>query len=141
MDYREFVELYGGGEINEYLAVSTPPVQGSPYGCLLDRLDPTLSDRDWQELDAVLGGQGVPPLLPFADSASSGVAFWLRKGASDSWRLATFRRQAQYGANRWTVFDGDMAQFLVDVLTDVVDPFSERVSGPGPHMFVNWREM
>ncbi|MFF0431694.1 SMI1/KNR4 family protein [Streptomyces sp. NPDC004327] len=140
-DYREFVESYGGGEIDEYLSVSTPPVLGSPYGDLLDRLDPALSDRDCQELGTLLGEQDLPLLLPFADSASSDVAFWLRKGAADSWRVATFRRQAQHGANRWTIFDGGMAEFLLAVLTGVVNPFSERIPASGPHMFVNWHDM
>ncbi|MGW6703725.1 SMI1/KNR4 family protein [Streptomyces sp. NPDC054956] len=140
-DYREFVESYGGGEIDEYLSVSTPPVPGSPYGDLLDRVDPALSDRDCQELGALLGRQGLPILLPFADSASSDVAFWLREGAPDSWRVVTFRRQVPWGANRWTVFDGGMAQFCLAVLTGAVDPFSEPIAGSGPHMFVNWRDM
>ncbi|MFG2484876.1 SMI1/KNR4 family protein [Streptomyces virginiae] len=140
-DYREFVESYGGGEIDEYLSVSTPPVPGSPYGDLLDRVDPALSDRDCQELGALLGRQGLPLLLPFADSASSDVAFWLRKGAPDSWRVVTFRRQTPWGANRWTVFDGGMAEFCLAVLTGVVDPFSEPIAGSGPHVFVSWRDL
>ncbi|MEU1182860.1 SMI1/KNR4 family protein [Streptomyces sp. NPDC005820] len=140
-DYREFVELYGGGEIDEYLSISTPPIQGSPYGDLLAGVEPALSDRDCQELSALLGGQDLPLMLPFADSASSDVTFWLRKGAPDSWKVATFRRQAQHGANRWTIFNGGMAQFCPAVLTGVVDPFSEQIAGPGSHTFVNWREM
>lgn len=140
-DYREFVESYGGGEIDEYLSVSTPPVPGSPYGDLLERVDSALSDRDCQELGALLGRQDLPLLLPFADSASSDVAFWLRTGAADSWRVATFRRQVPWGANRWTVFDGGMADFCLAVLTGVVDPFSERIAGSGPHDFVGWRDL
>ncbi|WP_229850150.1 SMI1/KNR4 family protein, partial [Streptomyces termitum] len=34
-DYRDFVTLYGGGDLNECLGISTPPVAGSPYGGLL----------------------------------------------------------------------------------------------------------
>ncbi|MFF8603584.1 hypothetical protein ACF065_24330 [Streptomyces sp. NPDC015232] len=74
-DYREFVELYGGGEIDAYLSVSTPPVPGSPYGDLLERVEPALSDRDCQELGALLAGEELPRLLPFADSGSGDVAF------------------------------------------------------------------
>ncbi|AOR37069.1 hypothetical protein BFF78_14375 [Streptomyces fodineus] len=65
----------------------------------------------------------------------------MRKGTLDSWRVATFRRQTQHGANLWTIFDGGMAQFCLAALTGAVDPFSERILGPGPHLFVNWREM
>ncbi|MGW6847179.1 SMI1/KNR4 family protein [Streptomyces virginiae] len=140
-DYREFVETYGGGEIDEYLSVSTPPVPGSPYGDLLERVDTALSDRDCQELGTLLGAQTLPPLLPFADSASGDVAFWLRKGAADSWRVAIFRRQVPWGVNRWTVFDGGMAEFCLAVLTGVVDPFSERIAGSEPYVFVGWRDL
>ncbi|WP_258382836.1 SMI1/KNR4 family protein [Streptomyces sp. NTH33] len=138
-DYREFVESYGGGEIDEYLSVSTPPVSGSAYGDLLDRVDPALSDRDREELGSLLPGGVLPLLLPFADSASSDVAFWLREGAPDDWRVAVFRRQVPYGMNRWTVFDGGMASFCVAVLTGEVNPFSERLSAGDRNVFVPWR--
>ncbi|GAA1009021.1 hypothetical protein STXM2123_3728 [Streptomyces sp. F-3] len=138
-DYREFVETYGGGEIDEYLSVSTPPVPGSAYGDLLDRVDPALSDRDREELGSLLPGGLLPPLLPFADSASSDVAFWLREGAPNNWRVAVFRRQTPYGKNHWTVFDGGMAWFLVAVLTGEVNPLSERLSVENQYVFVSWR--
>ncbi|QIP82730.1 aromatic amino acid lyase [Streptomyces sp. Tu 2975] len=47
----------------------------------------------------------------------------------------------RHGANRWTVFDGGMAQFCPAALIGEVDPFSERISEARPHLFVNWREM
>lgn len=138
-DYLEFVELYGGGEIDEYLSVSTPPVPGSPYGDLLDRGEPALSDRDRQELGFLLRGGALPPLCPFADSASSDVAFWLREGAPDDWRAAVFRRQTSYGTSRWTVFDGGVGALCVAALTGDVHPFSEGFSTGGGHEFVSWR--
>ncbi|MEU2679443.1 SMI1/KNR4 family protein [Streptomyces sp. NPDC007107] len=138
-DYRELVELYGGGEIDEYLSVSTPPVPGSPYGDLLDRGEPALSDRDRQELAFLLQGGALPPLLPFADSASSDVAFWLREGAPDDWRAAVFRRQTPHGASRWTVFDGGAAALCVAALTGDGHPFSEGFPTGGGHEFVSWR--
>ncbi|MFI9490777.1 MULTISPECIES: SMI1/KNR4 family protein [Streptomyces] len=138
-DYREFVELYGGGEIDEYLSVSTPPVPGSPYGHLLDRGEPALSDRDREELGALLPGGALPPLLPFADSASSDVAFLLREGAPDDWRVAVFRRQTPHGTSRWTVFDGGTAALCVAALTGEAHPFSELLSARGGHEFVSWR--
>ncbi|MFD7972864.1 SMI1/KNR4 family protein [Streptomyces clavifer] len=138
-DYRDFVESYGGGEIDEYLSVSTPPVPGSPYGDLLDRLDPALSDRDRQELGVHLPQGDLPQLLPFADSASSDVAFWLCEGAPDDWQVAVFRRQTLHGVNRWTVFNGGMASFCAAVLTGEANPFSERIEADDRHVFLNWR--
>ncbi|MFD3554456.1 SMI1/KNR4 family protein [Streptomyces goshikiensis] len=141
VDYREFVESYGGGEIDEYLSISTPPVPGSAYGDLLDRRDSVLSPPDREHLIALLPGSELPSLLPFADSASSDVAFWLCEGAPDDWRVAIFRRQTPYGMNRWTVFDGGMASFCVAVLTGKVNPFSERLSAGDRHEFLTWRRV
>ncbi|WP_432068174.1 SMI1/KNR4 family protein [Streptomyces sp. C10-9-1] len=138
-DYREFVESYGGGEIDEYVSVSTPPVPGSAYGDLLERGDPALSERDREELGALLEGGPLPPMSSFADSASSDLVFWLREGAPDNWRVAAFRRQAPHGVNRWTVFAGGMASFFVAVLTGEVEPLSERLSTGGVHEFRSWR--
>ncbi|MER5965401.1 SMI1/KNR4 family protein [Streptomyces sp. NPDC002057] len=140
-DYREFVELYGGGEIDEYLSISTPPVPGSAYGDLLDRMDLALSHQDREDLLALLPGDVLPSLLPFADSASSDVAFWLREGAPDDWRVAVFRRQTPYGMNCWTVFDGGMASFCVAVLTGEVNPLTQRMSTRDQHEFLSWRQV
>ncbi|WP_369387244.1 SMI1/KNR4 family protein [Streptomyces sp. CG1] len=49
-DYRAFVEVYDGGEIDEYLSVSTPPVAESAYGDLLDGLNPSLRPADLEFL-------------------------------------------------------------------------------------------
>ncbi|GAB3169280.1 hypothetical protein [Streptomyces incanus] len=80
-------------------------------------------------------------LLLFTHSASGDVVLWLRRRAPDSRRAAAFRRQARYGANCWTIFDGGTAQFFLSVLTGVVNPLSERSAGTGSHLFVNRREV
>ncbi|WP_331768114.1 SMI1/KNR4 family protein [Embleya sp. NBC_00896] len=139
-DYREFVETYGGGEIDEYLSVKTPPAPGSPYGDVLDRINPALPDPDQDEDFRALGAGGdLPPLLPFVDSMHGDVAFWLCEGAPDDWRVVVFRRQAPYGTNRWPVFDGGMASFLMAVLTGEVNPFSAGFEANERHVFTNWR--
>ncbi|MFJ4468056.1 SMI1/KNR4 family protein [Streptomyces sp. NPDC089424] len=139
-DYREFVEVYGGGEIDEYLSVSTPPVPGSPYGDLLERKDPALPEQDRERICAVLRRDVLPPLLPFADTASGDVAFWVREGEPDGWRVLVFRRQTPYGTDRWTLFDRGMADFCGAALTGEVNPFSERLPvGDRQHEFAGWR--
>ncbi|MDT0396260.1 MULTISPECIES: SMI1/KNR4 family protein [Streptomyces] len=136
-DYREFVETYGGGEIDEYLSVSTPPVPGSPYGDLLDGVDPALGCLE--ELGALLSTGALPPLLPFAYLGHGDVAFWLCEGAPDDWRVAVFQRQVAYGMNHWIVFEGGMASFCVAVLTGEVDSLGARLPAGSQHEFVSWR--
>lgn len=57
------------------------------------------------------------------------------------WEAPENTQSLRFGVNRWTIFDGGMAEFCLAVRTGVVDPFSERIPGSGLHMFVNWREM
>lgn len=59
IDYREYVELYGGGEIDDYLSISTLPVLGSVYGDLLHGFVPALPD-DVADLAEHYSGGGAP---------------------------------------------------------------------------------
>ncbi|WP_367323416.1 SMI1/KNR4 family protein [Streptomyces sp. HUAS ZL42] len=138
-DYREFVEIYGGGELDEYLSVSTPPVPGSPYGDLLDGTDPALPPETRAELAAWFPDDMSPRLLPFGSTASSDVVFWMCVGSPDDWKVAVFRRQSFHGTSRWIVFDGGMAEFLTAVLAGSIDPFSSSLEA-GKHHYLNWRD-
>ncbi|MGW0949656.1 SMI1/KNR4 family protein [Streptomyces sp. NPDC002623] len=121
-DYKAFVELYGGGEIDEYLSVSTPPVEGSPLGDLLDRVDPALPSDCREELAPHLPAGVEPRLLPFGDTANSDVVFWLIEGAPEKWKVVVFRRQSPYGEKRWSIFDGGMVDFFWSILCDSLQP-------------------
>lgn len=137
-DYKDFVATYGGGEIDEYFSVSTPPVFGSPYGDLLNGVSSAVSVEDHDELAGQLTASSVPQLMPFGATASGDVTFWLRDGQPDDWQVAVFRRQVSYGASRWVVFDGGMVEFCLAVVTGVLDPFSERFVADEPHTFTGW---
>ncbi|MER7720744.1 SMI1/KNR4 family protein [Streptomyces flaveolus] len=138
-DYREFVEVYGGGEIDEYFAINTPPVSGSPYGELLDGLNSTLADADRDELARQIEGTEVPQVLPFGSTINGDVAFWLRRGNPDAWKVAVFTRQVSYGTSPWSVFEGGMVEFCVAFLTGEVDLFSEASVSDAPHDFWSWK--
>jgi hypothetical protein len=139
-DYREFVEVYGGGEIDKYVSVSTPPVNGSPYGDLLDGMDPALPSDAETELTSQLQDEGVPRLLSFGTTASSDVIFWLRRGSPDEWKIVVFRRQIPRGTSEWSVFDSGMAEFLCAFLSGAIDPFSQVSPEGEPHTYVSWRD-
>ncbi|MEU5277011.1 SMI1/KNR4 family protein [Streptomyces asoensis] len=139
-DYKDFVEIYGGGEIDEYLSVETPPVEGSPYGRLLEGADPALPSDCRAEL-----APGLPPgeelrLLPFGATATGDVVFWLVEELPEKWRVAIFRRQSPYGMKRWSIFDGGMADFLHALLAGSLEPFSQDFSDGQPHTYVSWRD-
>ncbi|MFD7986771.1 SMI1/KNR4 family protein [Kitasatospora indigofera] len=141
-DYRDFVTLYGGGELDEYLGISTPPVAGSPYGDLVDGLD-----FDPREEPAVLAGTAPKDLeegrlLPFAGSANSDVVFWLCDSQDpDSWDVVVFKRQPLYGEDRWVRFEAGLGDFLLGTLCGTLpNPFSDSGFARPPHVYRNWRQ-
>ncbi|MFF2147465.1 SMI1/KNR4 family protein [Kitasatospora sp. NPDC058190] len=142
-DYRDFVTLYGGGELDEYLGVSTPPVDGSPYGDLIDGLD-----FDPREEPAAFTGTAPEDLekgrlLPFASSANSDVAFWLCDARDpDSWDVVVFKRQPLYGEERWIRFEAGFGDFLLGTLGGTLpNPFSDSGFARPPHAYRNWRQL
>lgn len=93
-DCRDFVTLYGGGELDEYLGVSTPPVAGSPYGDLVDGLDFDPREEPVPPAGTASEDMEERRLLPFARSATGEVAFWLCDARDpDSWDVVVFKRQ------------------------------------------------
>ncbi|SDT83094.1 SMI1-KNR4 cell-wall [Streptomyces sp. TLI_053] len=142
-DYRDFVTLYGGGELDDYLGVSTPPVAGSPYGSLLDALD-----FDPREEPVALAGTNPEDLekrrlLRFASSANGDVVFWLCEARDpDSWDIVVFKRQARYGEERWIRFDLGFGEFLLATLSGTLPgPFSDGGFAEPPHSYRSWRQL
>ncbi|MEH0546948.1 SMI1/KNR4 family protein [Streptomyces sp. B21-105] len=140
LDYKEFVELYGGGEIDEYFSVLTPPVDGSPLGTLLDGVEPALPPDCRVELAHHLPPAVDPRLLPFGATASGDVAFWLVEGIPEKWKVVVFRRQSPYGEKRWSIFEMGMIDFLWSILGEFMQPFSQHFVGEGVHEYLSWRE-
>jgi hypothetical protein len=141
-DYRDFVTLYGGGELDEYLGISTPSVNGSPYGDLLDGLD-----FDPREEPAAVTGTAPEDLergrlLPFAGTANSDVVFWLCDTRDpDSWDIVVFRRQHHYKEAAWVRFAAGFGDFLLGTLDGTLpNPFSDNGFATPPHAYRNWRQ-
>ncbi|MEU6239192.1 SMI1/KNR4 family protein [Kitasatospora sp. NPDC047058] len=141
-DYCDFIMFYGGGELDEYLGFSTPPVVGSPYGDLIDGLD-----FDPREEAAAL--TGIAPkdpeerrLLPFARSSNGDVAFWLCDALDpDSWDVVVFKRQHHYGEEPWVRFAAGFGDFLAGTLDGTLpNPFSDSGFARPPHVYRNWRQ-
>ncbi|WP_159425122.1 SMI1/KNR4 family protein [Streptomyces sp. TLI_053] len=141
-DYRDFVALCGGSELNEYLAFRTPPVDGSPVGNLLDGLDfdPREEYRSSHELG--LMDPSEMRLLPFAATANGDVAFWVCESIDpEAWEVATFKRQARFGVGPWKRFEMGFGRFLVGLLDGTLpNPFSDSSWNVPPHAYRNWRD-
>ncbi|MFJ3221653.1 SMI1/KNR4 family protein [Kitasatospora sp. NPDC086801] len=141
-DYRDFVTLYGGGELDEYLAVSTPPVAGSLYGDLVDGLDFDPREEPAAPTGTVSEDLEDRRLLPFASSANGDVVFWLCDSQNpDTWDVVVFKRQPLYGEERWIRFEAGFGGFLLGTLGGTLpNPFSDRGFAEPPHAYRNWRQ-
>ncbi|MFE6747294.1 SMI1/KNR4 family protein [Kitasatospora purpeofusca] len=141
-DYRDFVTLYGGGELDEYLGISTPPVAGSPCGHLVDLLDFDPREAPVAPAGATPGDLEKAWLLPFASSANGDVVFWhCEAGDPDSWDVVVFRRQSGYGEESWLRFESGFAEFLLATLSGTLpNPFSYACFADQPHSYRHWRQ-
>ncbi|MGW2256168.1 SMI1/KNR4 family protein [Kitasatospora sp. NPDC001660] len=141
-DYCDFVTLYGGGELDEYLGVSTPPVAGSPYGDLIDGLDFDPREEPTSPTGTAPEDLEAGRLLPCARSVNGDVVFWLCDAQDpDSWDVVVFKRQPVYGEDRWIRFEAGFGDFLLGTLRGTLpNPFSDRGFARLPHAYRNWRQ-
>ncbi|CAN3985902.1 SMI1/KNR4 family protein [Kitasatospora purpeofusca] len=142
-DYRDFVAVFGGGELNEYLAVRIPPVEGRPESRLLEGLgfDPREEPQPGGGAGAVeLSEEGR--LLPFATTINGDVVFWICDSLDpESWDVVVFRRQVSYGTAPWRRYGMGFGEFLVGALDGALpNPFSDDSWNLPPHEYRNWRE-
>jgi hypothetical protein len=139
-DYRSFVETYGGGEIDGHIGISTPPVEGSVYGDVLEGA-PFVSGRRHPE------GQPSYPdpdgVLCWGSNGDGDDIFWRCSSENpDEWTILVFARQVASGEERWKSFNGGMVEVL---LASIRDGHPSLFSDPGTpsagSVFQGWRDM
>ncbi|MFD8912156.1 SMI1/KNR4 family protein [Streptomyces sp. NPDC059575] len=139
-DYRDFVAHYGGGAMDDFLCVFTPPVEGSAYNMLL--VDAAFTGEYASEYAAACPDAPPGGLLRWGSSSTADSVFW-RCGSPDpeQWTTVVSRRQHSYGESPWLEFDCGMAEFLVKLVRgELPNPFGQ--SGfPDPRpTYLGWRE-
>lgn len=137
-DYRGFVAVYGGGDVDDFLSISTPPVPGSGWGDVLSdvefRNSPMPHDDCPYPSDPLNGG-----LLTWGQTAAGDSVFWLCRGEPDDWPTVVYRRQAGREL-RWRLYDEPMASFLLALIRGE-RPEALSVDGfpDDPPLFRSWR--
>ncbi|MEU6537851.1 SMI1/KNR4 family protein [Streptomyces sp. NPDC047000] len=112
-DYRDFVSVYGGGTLDDYLGISIPPTGDSFYGDLLDDLEPSTGENS-EHPYPYPPYPGPEKLIRWASDPDGDDAFWvLRSEDPDQWSVAVKNHQTR----SWSSFDGGMAEFLLAVIT------------------------
>ena len=138
-DYRDFVAVYGGGTIDDFLTISTPPVPGSVYGNLLTRGRGHVNERVVRELAGVVDDPAAYPLLAFAATSGGDEVLWLCDNPDpDKWRILV---RGRHTVNRWSVFNLNLLNFLLAMICgELANPFSQSGFPASPCRFTGWRE-
>jgi hypothetical protein len=128
-DYKEFIEKYGTGKINDFLWVFNPFAKNENLN-LFSQIE--IQYEVLNELRS--SGERIPydyfpmagGLLPFGMSANGDVFFWRTSSSAEQWTVAVNEGRSP----SWEVFDVPMVQFLFETLS------KKRSSGILPLGFV-----
>jgi hypothetical protein len=116
-DYRNFVDLYGGGLLNGDLIVHVP---------MKDPPRPGLSHgfKGFAEHAAARAGQSREDLLAWGDcNRGESNAFWLMNGDDpNQWPVLT--QVPGHEPHKWPVFDGHMADLVLALVETLADGWS-----------------
>ncbi|MFJ9909189.1 SMI1/KNR4 family protein [Streptomyces sp. NPDC101152] len=136
-DYRDFVSVYGGGTMDGYLGISTPPTGESFYGDLLDDLESQVGE-DAEHPYPYPPYPGHEKLIRWASDPDGDDAFWvLRSKDPDQWSVAVKNHQGR----SWSFFDGGMADFLLALVTGrFPSPFAAADFPSSQPLYRNWRD-
>jgi hypothetical protein len=147
-DYRDFIDLYGNGRINDELSVQYPAVRRTDSRVILTALpDFTLPDvgsvgtlADDHHGDVELCSFPEPGgLLQWGSTHGADMFFWVTEGDDpDKWPVMAFHR---YDCT-FHRYDGGMVDFLVDVVTGGYEHWrafiGERPGGARWTMYSDW---
>jgi hypothetical protein len=116
LDYRQFVEEYGAGAVQNYLEVLGPEpkreVEESSTGGMLH--ETANAEHAWATVrKSPELADAVPELIAWGADASADILCWDASGDDpDSWPVLVYNR----GDSLWRRYDCGMVEFLVRVL-------------------------
>jgi hypothetical protein len=142
-DYRDFVAVFGGGAVDDYLEIYTPPVPGSWRSGLLGWKKPLALDDDWhlRSLGRFVADPAHHEMFGFAANGDGDDAVWSCGSADpDEWKVLVGARHPE-NDSPWSFFDGGMADFLLALIRREIDaPFSRAGFPSSPPRYLGWRE-
>lgn len=138
-DYREFVEVYGGGMVDSYISILVPPVLGYPYYAEWQGAPSLLDEARLRRAPDWLIGRSV---FQYGANGDGDEIFWLCESAEpETWETLVYKRQRSAGEERWKRFPMGMVRFWTSVLGgEIRSPFSAG-DFPSRHpTYVTWRD-
>src|SRR2546423_7697612 len=142
-DYRDFVDVYGAGAVNDELFIAAPTLRPNGFGFrtgfggFVDQTTLGLGRgiAEMRENAVALEDEETYPfpilpepggLLIWGNTANGDVCFWDTHDAEpDRWPVVVLLLSSR----RWDRFDGGMTEFLLAVLRGD-HPFAERLIDP-----------
>jgi hypothetical protein len=132
-DYKQFIEAYGSGRINELIWILNPFSANENIN--LERQSHTQA-KVLEELRAI--GEDIPfnvfptsgGLLPFGITDNGDVLYWITRGAPNDWIVVVNEARG----SDWQIFEQNMTSFLASVLQHeiVCSVFPRNFPGPFP---------
>ncbi|MFJ6934765.1 SMI1/KNR4 family protein [Streptomyces sp. NPDC101132] len=111
-DYKAFIEHYGPGAIENFLAVFVPTLDevGRPAG---EMAEESWVARDEWESEGLAGVDADPDqLLAWATDGTADLLCWLRTdGSPDDWPVLVYER----GRDTWQLYHCGMVEFLIRI--------------------------
>ncbi|WP_327146978.1 hypothetical protein [Nocardia sp. NBC_01327] len=154
-DYRDFIDLYGEGQINQELSVFFPAHRTGDRPSLTALLDRSRQLKSFGFYEAFGSDDGpartgTPPnpgasesaeLLVWGKTWNGDLFFWAPVGEDpDAWPISMHLPHLNAG-DRWRRFDGGMAQFLTSVADGSFTDAARLIGGrPGPARWSRLRD-
>lgn len=142
-DYRRFIEAYGAGAVEDYLAIFEPESKGGRPGSAYGGMLPSTADAQfsWERTEKSPELQGtVPELISWGGDASADILCWDTSSDNPtSWPVLVMNRDDAL----WRRYGCGMVEFLVRVLRkDFAECPLGGISlwGQQPALFLNRRE-
>ncbi len=116
VDYRQFIDTYGAGAIQEFLEIQKPePKEDVPESSTGGMLHETANaEYAWAEMrKSPELGRATPELIAWGADASADILCWDASGEDpERWPVLVYNR----AEGLWRRYDVGMAEFLVRVL-------------------------
>ncbi|MEV5648211.1 SMI1/KNR4 family protein [Nocardia sp. NPDC052254] len=132
-DFRDFIDLYGDGAINQELHLIYPARSGPApsFSPLLDNAE-ELNEYGVLEACAGLPYSGYPRrggLLQWGGTHNGDMIYWLTEADDpNEWQVVVIFRHL--GSPSWRLFEGGMADFLIGVVSGTSELFSTLIGDP-----------
>ncbi|MFE3262049.1 hypothetical protein ACFXPS_42715 [Nocardia sp. NPDC059091] len=136
-DYRDFIDCYGEGQVNQELSVFFPAERAEGQWSLTSLLDRSRRLRSFGLFDLFEADdrRGPADFLMWGKTSSGDLLFWLRDG-DDPDRWPTYMLQHVHHldpSRRWRRFDGGITEFLI-ALVDGSFPEAATLIGDHPRV-------